>query len=163
MKKVAENLDAVKCALTVISSSSKIPLPLTHVLVDAFKCVICLGIMKPPIAYASCCSKLLGCMTCIDRWFKSKREEILLAACPHCKTTRGYSNVKVLKGLDDLLSQIDKVLPTDSTASDARSAAGAVVSQTSSSLVSVPSSASGRPLPASQRVQMISDESSQEA
>ena len=104
-------VDGIKSALTVMDSASiaSIPLPLVHVLMQTFQCVICLAVIEPPVAYASCCQRLLGCMTCVDQWFKTSRS-VLQAQCPHCKSPRGYSKVAEMKGLGDFLRQVRRIL-----------------------------------------------------
>ena len=32
---------------------------------DAFQCIVCFGVMKPPVIFATCCKELIACKDCI--------------------------------------------------------------------------------------------------
>ena len=68
--------------------------PLASKVKDAFQCMVCLGVMKPPLLFATCCKKLIACKDCMIHWIPD--------TCPHCRGLTG-DNIE-LKQFDDMLS-----------------------------------------------------------
>ena len=82
----------------------KLPPGLYRHLSDTFKCNICYTTpMSTPIIFARCCKTVLGCETCVDRWYASGKNN---NTCPLCRSDRAYSEISRLNGLDDFLSFI---------------------------------------------------------
>ena len=103
MKSVKRSIQSILS----LTKDSKIPLGLKKVLKDAFKCVICMGVVKPPVITGRCCQRILGCESCVNKWFSGP--DALQKACPHCSSPRGYSETIMLKGIDDFLTTIGNV------------------------------------------------------
>ena len=68
--------------------------PLASKVKDAFQCNVCLGVMKPTVAFATCCKKLIACKDCMRHWIPDM--------CPHCRGVTG-DNIE-LKQFADMLS-----------------------------------------------------------
>ena len=68
---------------------------------EAFKCTICHELpMTPPLIYANCCNRLVGCQQCVQRW-QDKKD---FGSCPLCR--QSGSATSTLRGLDDLIAEI---------------------------------------------------------
>ena len=92
-----------------LTKDTPIPLSLRGLLTDSLKCKIChLSPMKPPIIMAKCCRSIIGCDTCVNRWYEG--EDALTKLCPCCKAERGYAETLRLHGFDDLLAGVTNVL-----------------------------------------------------
>ena len=52
-----DHVETLKEVFRLASLASKVK--------DAFQCVVCLGVMKPPVIFAICCKKLIDCKDCI--------------------------------------------------------------------------------------------------
>lgn len=97
-------------ALTAVSEATPVPLPILLLLKTTFKCVICHDVIAPPVIYSTCCQTIIGCESCVDRWYRMKGESMLLTEkCPHCNIPRGFSKAQRLKGLDDFLQDVSKL------------------------------------------------------
>jgi len=73
---------------------------------EAFSCSICkICPVEPPIIACQACSSIVGCETCTNTWYQNGFDK----KCPKCNSVRGLSKTFVLKGFNDLVSQI-KVL-----------------------------------------------------
>ena len=95
-----------------LSISSHIPIALRHIIRDSFRCKICLCVpMKPPVIVSKCCKTLLGCDSCVNKWFCG--EDALTKSCPACRAVRGYNETMLLHGIDDFLKEIGKAIVTD--------------------------------------------------
>ena len=64
--KSIKNLTARVNDIFEVQSTLKVPLSMRKLFLDHFKCLICHNIMKPPIIFAKCCKRLLGCETCVE-------------------------------------------------------------------------------------------------
>ena len=64
--------------------------------------------MIPPIIRTRCCNVLLGCSTCINKWYSGDEE--LHKNCPHCRKPRGYVQGFQFKGIDDFLKGFKKLM-----------------------------------------------------
>lgn len=92
-----------------LTPKSKVPLGLKQVLLDTFRCNICIATpMVPPIIYTRCCKRILGCQSCVDSWYSG--EEGMTKRCPICRSERAYVDTTQLKGLDDFLVAITPIL-----------------------------------------------------
>lgn len=90
---------------------TKIPPGLFKQLHETFKCHICSNTpMKPPIIFARCCKRILGCQTCVDRWYRQDGEESNTRSCPLCRGERAYAETSIIKGIDDFLLSIAPML-----------------------------------------------------
>lgn len=86
---------------------------------DAFKCSIChKSPAQPPLIACSACSSLVGCQTCTNEWYK---EGSLAKVCPKCRGQRGLTKTFVLRGFDDVVSQLQQMQATSSSESAALS------------------------------------------
>ena len=45
---------------------------------DTFLCLICLGLISPPVVIATCCKRVIACKLCNDFW--------TFRMCPYCRT-----------------------------------------------------------------------------
>ncbi len=89
---------------------TKLPPGLFQQLYDTFKCHICQASpMKPPIIFARCCRRIVGCQECVDSWYHGE-EEGVARTCPLCRSERAYAETTILRGLDDLLLAIVPLL-----------------------------------------------------
>lgn len=108
------DVGSIKDSLTDIFSldeNSHIPLGLKRVIRDTFKCAICHHVpIHPPIIVTKCCKTILGCEKCVNTWYSGP--EMLSKTCPSCRADRGCNETMVLRGLDDFLTQMAKVLQT---------------------------------------------------
>ena len=88
-----------------LTKDTAVPLGLRDLLDDHLKCKIChASPMTPPIIMAKCCRSIIGCESCVNRWYAG--ENTLTKLCPSCKAERGYAETLRLHGLDDLLTGI---------------------------------------------------------
>ena len=49
-----------------------------------------------PITIASCCKKILGCKTCVDRWLQERN------IFPHCRSTDIEESVVFMSAFEEL-------------------------------------------------------------
>ena len=71
---------------------------------DAFQCSICQQTpARPPLITCSACSTLVGCETCTNEWY---RESSLYKRCPKCCSERGLAKTFVLRGFNEVVTQI---------------------------------------------------------
>jgi hypothetical protein len=95
--------------VTDLAKMSNIPIALTRVMKETFQCKVCLSVpIKPPVIISKCCKVLLGCETCINRWYSGP--EALTKQCPACNHARGYNETQMLRGLDDFLIDTKKII-----------------------------------------------------
>lgn len=87
-------------SLFVIEKYLKMPTSLRLLLLENFKCCICQDTMKPPILFSRCCKYIIGCESCIDKWYTKER------TCPRCRAERGFTETSRLNGIDDFLEAI---------------------------------------------------------
>lgn len=69
---------------------------------ESLKCNICLAIITPPVTYAPCCMRILGCEACVTRSYNEDQR------CPLCRATVSATNItssRVL-GLNEVLHQL---------------------------------------------------------
>ena len=79
---------------SVVMSKLQCPTSLCQRLSDSFKCSICLNTINPPVIYAHCCTRIVGCEACIDVCKQEDRR------CPLCRADLVTSPIL---GLDELL------------------------------------------------------------
>ena len=95
-----------------LNEKSHIPLGLRRVIRDTFQCTICRQVpIHPPVIVTKCCKTILGCEECVNTCYSGP--EMLSKTCPSCRAERGCNETMVLRGLDDFLVQMAKVLVTD--------------------------------------------------
>lgn len=80
------------------------PVGLCSLLQETFKCAICSSPIQPPAIFARCCRTILGCQTCVDRWYRG--EPGAERKCPLCRCDRGLADVSKIVGLDDFLREV---------------------------------------------------------
>ena len=96
-------------SLFQISGHMKIPPGLHRHLYDTFQCHICRSSpITPPVIFARCCKRLLGCQTCVDSWYQG--EEGMARSCPLCRSERAYADTTPIKGMDEFLRAIVPLL-----------------------------------------------------
>ena len=83
----AEVKDIIK-----IKSANDIPIPLQKALTETLKRKICMAIAKPPVLFGKCCQQLLGCQTCIDKWFEGNSFE---KTCINCRQERAVTQTAI--------------------------------------------------------------------
>ena len=92
-----------------LTKDTPVFLGLRGLLQDTLKCKIChISPMRPPIVLAKCCRSILGCESCVNRWYEGT--DALTKRCPGCQRERGYAETIRLHGLDDLLSGIREII-----------------------------------------------------
>lgn len=107
---VGELKSAVSDILT-LSKETKIPLGLHWMLRDTLKCKICLSVpMTPPIIVSKCCKTVVGCEKCVNEWYSGP--DALTKTCPSCRAERGYNETMLLRGFDDFITEVKKVIQT---------------------------------------------------
>ena len=95
--------------MMTLSADCRMPLGLKRILKETFKCRICPSIpIRPPVIASKCCKTLLGCESCINSWYSGP--DALTKTCPFCRAERGYNETMMLRGLDEFLIQIRKVV-----------------------------------------------------
>ena len=100
----------IQC-LFQISDKNKISPALYQQLKDTFQCHICKSTpISPPVIFARCCHRILGCQTCVDTWYRA--DDDVNRSCPMCRFERAYSETTTLCGLDDFLQAITPLLAT---------------------------------------------------
>ena len=62
----------------------------------------------PPVIFARCRKRLLGCQTCVDGWYQG--EEGMACSCPLCWSERAYADTTPIKGMDEFLRAIVPLL-----------------------------------------------------
>ena len=98
-------------AILSVSKGMKLPPGLFKQLSDMFMCQICHSTpMKLPVIFACCCRSIVGCEKCVDTWFGGRQGG---KTCPLCHAERAYPETCRLNGLDNLLTTIRPLLPTD--------------------------------------------------
>lgn len=108
MKDLGEMKKDLKSVLALTPESS-IPLGLKRIMMETFQCSICMSApVVPPVIYARCCKRLLGCQVCVDTWYGG--EEGKMQKCPICRSERAYADTAMLKGFDDFLQAIAPIL-----------------------------------------------------
>ena len=107
LDKIASDVDSIKQDLQdvfKVTKDTQCPLGLKKILHDTFICHICRkSPMRPPVIYARCCKRLIGCQSCIDEWYVGSEQS---ATCPLCRSERAYADTTVLKGIDEFLKAI---------------------------------------------------------
>ena len=82
-----KKLDKIESRFTFIDTITKF-----------FECVVCKSICKKPCATSTCCQRILGCTTCVQRWIDQYR------TCPHCSANISMMDIHDIKGMDELLN-----------------------------------------------------------
>lgn len=86
-----------------------LPIGLSAILQDAFKCCIChTSPLQPPPIFARCCRRIIGCQACVDRWYRG--ESGADQKCPLCRGDRGYADTSQIVGLDTFLQEIGGIV-----------------------------------------------------
>ena len=88
-----------------LSKTSKVPPGLKIMLTNTFKCSICHGVIRPPVAYARCCQSILGCESCSDTWYSG--EDRRKRSCPLCRRERAFSDTGRVHALDEFLDCVE--------------------------------------------------------
>ena len=70
---------ALQCSMDDVETLEEVLrlTPLASKVKYAFHCMVCLGVMKPPVIFATCCKKLIACKDCMRHW--------ILGTCPNCR------------------------------------------------------------------------------
>ena len=83
---VLDEVQGVKASLVemmALTQDSKVPMGLKRIIRDTFKCRICHTVpIKPPVIVTKCCKNILGCESCINKWYSGS--EALIKPCPAC-------------------------------------------------------------------------------
>lgn len=114
---VKDDVESIKEAVQDISHLNercKLPIGLQRIVRDTFQCKICLNILlKPPAMMAKCCRIIIGCEECVNNWYSGS--EALTKTCPSCRAERGYSKTMIVRGLDNFLKEVRKVIQNKDT------------------------------------------------
>ena len=111
---MGKNIAAIKAQIDSIfevQSTLKVPLSLRKMLYDTFRCVICHAIMTPPVIFAKCCKRLLGCEACIDTWYGGTGG--ITKTCPQCRGERAYADTCRMGGMDDFLVAVKNLTSSE--------------------------------------------------
>ena len=92
-----------------VNKQLPIPFGLRKVLQETFQCCICQSTMTPPIIFGRCCKSLIGCQSCVDRWFQGDTG-LMQQTCPKCRAERVYAETCVIKGIDGFLVAIQPLV-----------------------------------------------------
>ena len=91
-----------------ISSKRQIPMGLLNAAEESFSCTICkVCPPKPPLICCRSCSSVVGCESCVNRWYGSGQAAVT-KICPKCRQERGFANTFELKVLSPFLQELDK-------------------------------------------------------
>ena len=109
IQQISRNLECI----FKLTKNTKLPPGLYKLLSDTFQCQICraMPIVPPPI-YTRCCKRILGCQTCVDRWYCGT--DSINHSCPICRSERAFTETSQIKGLDDFLNGIRAVFDGES-------------------------------------------------
>lgn len=109
---VIDELGSIKSTLSnmmTLNENSAVPLGLRSIIANTFKCTICHSVpIKPPVITTKCCKTILGCEDCVNTWYSG--DEALTKTCPSCRAERDYNETLLLRGLDEFLNQVSKVM-----------------------------------------------------
>ena len=94
---VNKNLDKVLS----LSPSMSVPPGLKLLLQDSFSCPICKLLMTPPVIFAKCCRRVIGCEKCTNEWYSGTNATT--KPCPYCRGERGCAETVRICGLDEFL------------------------------------------------------------
>lgn len=107
-----ENIRETLDDMMTLTEDTRVPMGLKRILRDTFKCHICHSVpIKPPVIVTKCCKNILGCESCINTWYSGP--DALVKTCPACRAERGYNETMLLRGLDEFLKQIGRVIQTE--------------------------------------------------
>lgn len=107
--KLRENVTSLRKDLISVNETLDIPICLRKMLIDTFRCTIRqVTPMKPPVIFACCCKSIVGCETCVDKWYGG--EEGMTKLCPRCRAERSLPDTCRLCRLDDFLSHLGVIL-----------------------------------------------------
>lgn len=104
IKGIRKQIDAV----FQVTRSMTIPPGLIQRLKESFTCHICQNVIVPPVIFARCCKRIIGCQVCIDQWYQGV--EGTNRSCPFCRFERAFAETTVLRGLDEFLEVIAPLL-----------------------------------------------------
>ena len=106
-------------SLLEVQGTLRLPLSLRKLLLENFKCIVCRSVMKPPVIFARCCKRIVGCESCVDTWYRGAQSEGNLSqTCPQCRSERAYADTCRINGLDDFLQGIGRMISTAELDSD---------------------------------------------
>ena len=91
-----------------VSTKLNFPIGYASLLSESFLCKICCSIIVPPAIFGRCCRTIIGCQSCVDRWYRG--DGGLEKKCPLCRGDRGFADTCKVSGLDDFLLATDKML-----------------------------------------------------
>jgi rubrerythrin len=92
-----------------VNQEVSLPVGVVKLVRDAFMCKIChVTPITPPVIATKCCSTLLGCEVCVNRWYNGT--DSLSKKCPYCNEPRGYASTYQFKGLDEFLAGVGNMI-----------------------------------------------------
>ena len=106
---VGELKNTVSDILT-LSRETKVPLGLHRLIRDTFKCKICLTVLMTPPIISKCCKTIVGCEKCVNEWYSGP--DALTKTCPSCRAERGYNETMLLRGFDEFITEVRKIVLT---------------------------------------------------
>ena len=53
---------------------------------------------------------VVGCEKCVNEWYSGP--DALIETCPSCHGERGYNETVLLRGFDDFITEVQKVIQT---------------------------------------------------
>ena len=95
----------------VLEVNNHLPLPLglSSIVYETFKCSICLMspiTPPPPAIIGKCCKRIVGCQKCVDEWYKEDR---MTKRCPLCQGVRGFADSMILLGIEEFLNSLSSI------------------------------------------------------
>ena len=101
-----------------IKSVNEVPVLLQQALTESLKCKICMAIAKPPVIFGKCCQQLLGCQSCIDKWFSGTSGNSFEKTCINCREERAVTQTCHLRGMDSLLQLAGSIIESPEPVSE---------------------------------------------
>ena len=85
-----------------ITKYMKLPPGIYLLIINTFRCTICLNLIVPPVIFARCCKNILGCEGCVNVLYKGENGPT--TKCPMCRAEHAFSETCRINGLGDFLS-----------------------------------------------------------
>ena len=112
LNEIKESISGMEKKLSEIlevNEKMSIPTGLHRSLMDTFMCKVCRNFpMKPPLIYSKCCKSVIGCESCINKWYSG--DEALTKVCPLCGSARGYNETAQILGFDEFVQDVEKIM-----------------------------------------------------
>ena len=106
-KELEELKEQIRNIVEVKGSNAKVPIGLLITIKSAFKCTLCLSLIKPPLIFARCCKNILGCEKCVTEFFQKDGFSAGMGRkCPICRADRAFNEICRINGIDDFFTTV---------------------------------------------------------